>query len=1522
MERAAHTEPRRQTSLTGPFMPVENLDFSLFASRAVSYPRYTAFHSDPALVFNEGASGATPALNVAPYPSIPAVSFPHPPPMPVPRRMDTGRHAVTPQSNKGQRHILGPQSAPTHYAGCPTVANIAHYSIAPVVSHGHVMASSAPPRSSSAPQLLPNFQQFAKTPPPGVSDFRSSTPRFGQIYTTCPSSLDTPQHVINERMQAAHHPSQQSTRSIHLHVPNSSVFRSSPSLALVPYTHIMDNSYGAPGSSVNASQPGSQPLAMATAIASAPKITSDHSRNGIIAPLAIPIAQELQRGQGQKRAQRQSQFETHRSGRKPTYTIGPPGAQVPTMNPVSAIVHAIPTSLPQPAHALITDRSFTESLSHQEGNSALVLAPASVPPDLHLQNAANRVGIRNLGQPLIYQQNTDCLSATTTPGILTGSRTLGQLTATETNDHMRSKQPTRKSRKRARRSTSHQRIDKGDRENVTMQKKITQVETASVRRKTSQHPQNNAGNDSPPCHRNQATEPVLPALPPTDNDPGPLLSQSHREKCDQSRKKCHHSSVGIDESNSRTCSVIRVTGATSPASPIQSEQSNLSSSRGLRAGDSNEELHVISLSPCDEDRKTRERKVSAKPSACVRTTKRSELERPTGQKGSVIINLRIKASPNAYSPVSDDTQPLLTPHSSGGHLSDPLNAMRARQEAGENNNQSLRITPALDSSAAKDQRNLKGRSRLSRNTAISTQKEMTPKKMSIPLRLRIMKPKGKTPRRSSAAKRTPSRRVTISKTNRKRVGSDGAVRRVADSRSAGDVLLKRPPRLGAKSRPSLGAHGRSKQPETGACEGATKKPTSLPAQRIEQFNGKTSEAVLRKQRTMEIPTFTPVPLEESCRNLSRTANDFDTELGKLHQDGCLKSDGPSCQQIRDVSKRKALALRCSLCADSVPASKATIHPRFSASNFFLCISCRKLVEFRLKAEAPVHCESISDARKDVLRRTALFVMVTENIVQTFPPTERQSRDISGIHACISSRTPLQLQERAKFTTHPFQIVALLRVVLRRLGVTIQKSRLRWRMQPIKLSPVHDIVEAIHQAIPLSLEDLVAGSTPAQRVWDTVFPNSKLETQLSAHEIVSKLLTLIGVRLHHLCEDNVNCCSGAESCLVQFDLLSVCATMQRAFIMVSGTLTEKLFKVWNLHTTQRFLQAADARLAHGTLLGRLPHVCSICAHRKHPEKRPFRYHSCVTCGHEICSLCMSNVMGPSEFASACTGDYKCVLCRVDSTIHGRLLRSGGQNCNVSKTKAPFGTAGPNASKMKPQLPMLHVCPSLRKRLLLSPSDEVSSIVGFSKFCEEANEYICRAGPSSIDAHTSSSAFPTKDTAEDSCTGDKKEWCFGCKQLIKMHSPGELRNGFIDDDGPMVLRCVSENCGVVMHRDCSPVEKGRRRRGGRPKWSCPRHRCRKCSYRDDSRLFKCRTCPLALCKDHMHKPSEVYIYSEKLFACIHCMKKLNPPRPCLLEKLPKRKNEFTQALNAPQAKRRRKAVAGSSAGLVKPYPGCFD
>eukprot|EP00178_Gracilaria_changii_P019979 TRINITY_DN57_c1_g1_i1.p1 TRINITY_DN57_c1_g1~~TRINITY_DN57_c1_g1_i1.p1 ORF type:complete len:1532 (-),score=150.70 TRINITY_DN57_c1_g1_i1:6333-10928(-) len=1531
MKHSAPTGARRRSSSASqPLMPTATLDFSSFANPAVSFPRYDMRQSTQQSPLNTGASGALPALNAHSQTSIPTYSFPHNAPLPVPKRLDSAQFLVTPKSHEGQFSTPGAQQTLTHRIDRrtqPAPNRRPHWSThTPGPHKNRAMASKTRPPSSPSPykqQSLPNFQHFAGNVQSNASDPVRSSPCHGQAYASSLTSFDMTQQGTNHLhrpLQGAHRlcpPSAIASSCAIVHglqypVENIAAFHPSPALASIAVAQVMPGSFAGASNSCIASQPICHPPLLAASVAPVLECVISSCETGTMAHGAENITQTQPPMQRQSSSCRSFVLNDQRTCTKLTSS----GAQTLTMDPASSVKEQRRSILPGPGHPEVTGHPYHGAPEPTMG-SAHSLAPASV-PDLPPRHSPSHGGSKNQKQTLTsgYIFHPSWSPVTAAPKIITGSRTPRQMSSNKLNDITRVKQVSQGTRKRARGSSSCQ--GKNDRETggIETQTNIAREGKAPVSRNVSQSLEGIDGSHSRGGHPKTGTEQPSSSI---DNRLQKDPTKSRRKKSYRDHKTRSRSANGIDEPASREFQASQSLRKSFPLSAIRSQDPNYPLLSNLSDGNSgsNEQFRSFSLSPCDEDEEMRESGEMAKDMRCDRKRAWSELENPPKQTRILPISLRVRPPTNAYSPVSDATQPPLTSHSSGDHSAESLPLCRARRETREKSRQELQSGRGKPSRVAKENKRLEGSPKLARDPFFSTEQTTSMRSEKIPLRLRIRKPKSKALKSSNAPKRAAvPRRSMPPKPSKKRQIPDGIVVEGTENLSSGEARAKRPSKVLTKNKATAGERTGSKR-TAADYEVATKKSLSLPLRRMDKPYGKTMDAFVRKPRVSEVAAFTPVPMEQPSETLRDIANKFEAELGNVRREGGLKRilSHPRVGVVHHV--------RCQLCTELVIESQALIHPRFSASNFFLCSSCHKLVESRVRAEKPVHCESISDEPEAVLKRTALFVTVVENVVQAFPSTERENRDIVSIHECISSREPRQIQERAKFIQLPFQVVALLRVVLRKLGVTIQKNRLRWRMQPIRLPLKKDIVDLIDQAIPPSLEDLIAGSSPGQRVWSTVFPNTELGNYSSAYDIVSDLLSLIGVRVNHLCKGNGAHCSETELCEVQFDLLSVCATMHRAFVMVSGTLTEKLFKIWSPHLAKRFLRTADTRLANETLVGKLDGLCSICASKKHEEEHPFTYYSCDNCGHEFCSLCISTVMGPSEFAFACAGSYKCLLCRVDSTLHGKLLRNVGQHENLAKPKITNGVGGQNCSRMKPQLPMLLVCSNVRRRLLLfRRSEDDASIIGFAKFCEEANEHTCRTGPSSTDAHLPTSAFPTRETAAfESRSGDYKDRCFACKLPLDIPGPRDGRENNNDDEPP-VLRCVSENCGVAMHRECSPIEKGRRRRAGRPKWICPRHRCAKCAYRDDSRLFKCRTCPLALCKDHMYKPCEVYVYSEKLFACVHCMKKLNPPRPCLIEKLPKRKNEFTQALNASQAKRRRLAETGSSDGLAKPYPGCIE
>lgn len=593
---------------------------------------------------------------------------------------------------------------------------------------------------------------------------------------------------------------------------------------------------------------------------------------------------------------------------------------------------------------------------------------------------------------------------------------------------------------------------------------------------------------------------------------------------------------------------------------------------------------------------------------------------------------------------------------------------------------------------------------------------------------------------------------------------------------------------------------------------------------------------------------------------------FETEIENLCCSGAVEvKRSPSTSSQSDTSETPSaigmVLSFCCLCQDALSLSDGVGHPSFSMPGLRVCLPCRDIVCKRLTGT--LKPDQIPDSsKKRLVQSTTLLVMLIEDIIQFFPHSDREKRDIQEVHDFIRHRSSQEVIKRAKSLYVPFEMLAVLRATLRKVGLTIRGGKLKWPLGKISLPSRDDTSSLIVSSLPRTFADLVSDETPGVRAWNEVFGKEvRLHDRPSSCVIYSKLFGTLGIRFRYDCS-----CHRAhgkeEKCEVELDPLSLSAATYRAAAMMSGTVTRSLLSLsWTCDEGLRYAEMSNS-VANTVEPKELSEVCAICASSREGACT-FRFAECSTCHRCFCSVCLTNVIGPCEYVLASAGKYKCMICRTGQNAYERLhgiIRKGrmdpiktdpNENDSVGKKERPSS---------RPSLPLLMLSSNVRRSLLgrQPAADGASRMIEFARYCESANE---RAKMSSghsvrnVEFHCLKCRRPTKAASEkDDCPNLSEE-------------AEETRDHVL---------CGFENCGNVMHKECLPRDPHSRRRGFRAKWLCPHHKCSRCEQRDESRLIRCRTCPTTYCKEHVPLPSELYLYSEWDIACADCKPFLQAPR----------------------------------------------
>ena len=616
---------------------------------------------------------------------------------------------------------------------------------------------------------------------------------------------------------------------------------------------------------------------------------------------------------------------------------------------------------------------------------------------------------------------------------------------------------------------------------------------------------------------------------------------------------------------------------------------------------------------------------------------------------------------------------------------------------------------------------------------------------------------------------------------------------------------------------------------------------------------------------------------------------FAEELKNLRTSGILTAteriSDPSSVASHDQGIPQVHDIPCALCQQEGSSNDMVKHPCFPLRVFDICKTCSETVSRRVEENGAKRKEAEVTSEKAITEQTTLFVMLIEEMVRHFTPSDREQRDVNRVYEFISSRNWSEMVERGESLSVNFDMLTVMRVLLRKVGFSLRGGKLRWPGGQFTLPSIADTRALVSNSIPARIEDLKRGILPGEAAWDKTFlEDEKFSSQRSSCAIYEKIFSLLGVKLVHANE----CCvqSNSESyCDVKFDAVSMGTLMYRTAAMLSGTVTQELLaECWTKEEALRIINEMEIGRLNGSFDGATQSCCICGGSGKYIEgSATLRFSNCAECLKSFCSICLLNVLGTSEYLRSFEQDgYCCMLCR----LHKNAELNPGSKWNQGKKdqrlrlRENSGIKKGAERRVKSLSPLLLLSRKVRADVLLrSELHSSRESLGFAMFCEVVNENSARCG---INPHSDPNPH---------------EMCLECKLPVDDKKLGGEKNS---------LRCGQNNCPNVMHRTCMAPQRNQiRRRGSRSKWCCPHHQCSKCEQHDESKLLRCRTCPATFCKDHMPLPREVYVFSEKSFACFKCRSSLRIPQPLRL-KLPgskseRKRNAIAQALAIDQRKR---------------------
>lgn len=723
---------------------------------------------------------------------------------------------------------------------------------------------------------------------------------------------------------------------------------------------------------------------------------------------------------------------------------------------------------------------------------------------------------------------------------------------------------------------------------------------------------------------------------------------------------------------------------------------------------------------------------------------------------------------------------------------------------------------------------------------------------------------------------------------------------------------------GSRAGPSLMpamVHRATKDPSTSAVKPCLARPGARFHARRKAVTFADDGQAPQKQANAELG-------EEVTRgNLSQDASGLNRE-SRINETGLSLIDAAAFRAaaMRPVSETVPVSPQaplpsCNLCCETL--IDAVSHPLFDVRFLRICQSCRRSVLERVTLRNEIGTSPGTNPEAEIGGMKAdFFVAVVENMVLSSPRSERGSSKVSTAFDAVTERPRQYVLDRMRrlFVSH--DMVVITRALLTRLGVRLHDGRLCWPIERFEMAP-YDAIDVVRNAWPQTMDDLESGFSRSDIAWSKIFPNLKLDDQSYSCEIIENVLSLIGVRVKRgaQCKHDHN-----GMCQVDVDLCSVLASMLQAAGWATDHEVTALFAHnWMKKDSLYSLRGDDIlRASYDLPDNLLIDGCCICGMTYHEHRYPLRYEECSDCKRRFCSPCLTNVLGGMEYIAAFFKDsYLCALCRfrknraiipaealpensrVDAPATEveagcpddiRTLATAEESGKRVRTLLPLKISGRSSQPKKKasQPPLLKLSVKTRRNLLgfaltqhdvLGPAKQIHkrrntsslSAVGLAKLCEVVN-----------DRTLSGKSLPR-------C--ENESICMRCK--IPGNKVGEDDGGESDDIEVVetgiernlgVVQCSVNQCDNVVHHRCLTekelgrleVTQSKKRKGRNEKWRCSHHYCIKCDGKDEVKMLRCRTCPVAFCREHVPPMNTVSLYTDRLITCEECQDGLATPK----------------------------------------------
>ncbi|CDF40795.1 unnamed protein product [Chondrus crispus] len=576
---------------------------------------------------------------------------------------------------------------------------------------------------------------------------------------------------------------------------------------------------------------------------------------------------------------------------------------------------------------------------------------------------------------------------------------------------------------------------------------------------------------------------------------------------------------------------------------------------------------------------------------------------------------------------------------------------------------------------------------------------------------------------------------------------------------------------------------------------------------------------------------------------------------------------------------KMRKLKCSLCLSSIEIGDQKKHPFFQIRSLHLCETCQDHISTSSHAFAAISSGALSGEHCGPWKQSSALAFVTEGLVRNLRPSERRKAELTAAHDRIVLQSKESVGKRVEALSVPLEMIAIIQLLLLEIGVAFKAGGMVWPEGTISLPENDDTRSMISNVLPLSLDDIRSGRSAGERAWESVFGENERCASLTSCAIFGKVLDLVGVATEHVGGCGGNTSDGSGKCCVRVDQTSVKAVSSWA--SKSSTAAQRIFK-------ERPDDVTEEHLGHHE-------ICCVCILPLVPATFPFRYSKCGGCRKTFCSVCLSNVLGSSEYVRAlCEDSYSCVGCRWKQK-QSFLAKGQWGLKSISSTKKTTTVTEDRRST----LPLLLLSSPIRKKLhQVRNHKKLQFEIRFAQLCDSLNYQGC-----------------TSHVRDKGCS--PKPICFQCCSLDSDDTGTESTESGISR-APFVT-CSGKKCSTVMHRHCVEGYKPSKTRG-RSGMVCKQHKCSVCAGRDETRLVRCRTCPVTYCRDHAPPAPDIHIYSDKFIACPTCKPYLHFPRMSTQRPppLPKRISHANNiAISFALDQRQRQAVADRA--VSKLYDG---